>query len=57
MNRTSPEAFEAALQPYVRSDPTRPPSAQAGMADNPNWSAFYLWTVDAHGIGRAAWSV
>ena len=33
----------AALQPYVRSDPSRPPSAQAGMADNPDWSAFYLW--------------
>ena len=32
-----------ALQPYVKSDPSRPANAQAGMADNPDWSAFYLW--------------
>jgi aspartyl/asparaginyl beta-hydroxylase (cupin superfamily) len=31
-----------AFQPYVQSDPSRPPNAQAGMADNPDWSAFYL---------------
>ena len=32
-----------AFHPYVRSDPSRPRNAQAGMADNPDWSAFYLW--------------
>ena len=30
------------FHPYVRSDPSRPRNAQAGMADNPDWSAFYL---------------
>jgi aspartate beta-hydroxylase len=31
-----------AFRPYVQSDPARPRNAQAGMADNPDWSAFYL---------------
>jgi aspartyl/asparaginyl beta-hydroxylase (cupin superfamily) len=31
-----------AFRPYVQSDPARPPNAQAGMAGNPDWSAFYL---------------
>jgi aspartate beta-hydroxylase len=33
-----PQAFH----PYVQSDPSRPRNAQAGMADNRDWSAFYL---------------
>ena len=32
-----------AFEPYVRSDPGRPLRDQAGMADNPDWGAFYLW--------------
>ena len=43
----------AALQPYVRSDPSRPRSAQAGMADNPDWSAYYLWKDGAPVAGHA----
>ena len=31
------------FDPYVRSDPRRPKRDQAGMADNPDWGAFYLW--------------
>ena len=31
------------FQPYVQSDPKRPPRSQDGLVDNPNWSAFYLW--------------
>jgi tetratricopeptide (TPR) repeat protein len=31
------------FDPYVRSDPSRPHRGQAGMADNPDWGAFYLW--------------
>jgi aspartate beta-hydroxylase len=31
------------FDPYVRSDPGRPRREQAGMADNPDWGAFYLW--------------
>jgi aspartyl/asparaginyl beta-hydroxylase (cupin superfamily) len=34
---------EAAFSPYVQSDPNRPYKSQAGMADNPDWGAFYLW--------------
>jgi hypothetical protein len=34
---------EAAFTPYVKSDPERPGSDQLGMADNPAWTAFYLW--------------
>ena len=29
--------------PYVQAEPNRPVSPQAGMLDNPDWSAFYLW--------------
>ena len=42
-----------ALQPYVRSDPTRPRGSQGGMADNPDWSAFYLWKDGAPVAGHA----
>jgi hypothetical protein len=31
------------FDPYVRSDPGRPRRDQAGMLDNPDWGAFYLW--------------
>jgi len=33
----------AAFQPYVQGNPNRPRKEEAGMIDNPNWSAFYLW--------------
>lgn len=33
----------AAFAPYVQPDPRRPPNEQAGMVNNPAWSAFYLW--------------
>jgi aspartate beta-hydroxylase len=32
-----------AFEPYLRSDPGRPRRDQAGMVDNPDWGAFYLW--------------
>jgi aspartyl/asparaginyl beta-hydroxylase (cupin superfamily) len=32
-----------AFAPYVQGDPKRPPRGQAGMLNNPAWSAFYLW--------------
>ena len=34
-----PQAFA----PYVQPDRKRPPKEQAGMVNNPAWSAFYLW--------------
>lgn len=33
----------AAFRPYVESSPNRPRKEEAGMVDNPDWSAFYLW--------------
>lgn len=30
------------FEPYVKSDPHRPPSNQLGLADNPSWSAYFL---------------
>jgi aspartyl/asparaginyl beta-hydroxylase (cupin superfamily) len=33
----------AAFAPYVQGDANRPRKEQAGMLDNPAWSAFYLW--------------
>lgn len=33
---------ESNFQPYVRTEPNRPPGAIAALLDNPNWSAFYL---------------
>jgi len=36
-------ADDAAFEPYVKSDPGRPRREQAGLLDNPAWSAFYLW--------------
>jgi aspartate beta-hydroxylase len=33
----------AAFAPYVQGDRKRPPNEQAGMLNNPAWSAFYLW--------------
>jgi aspartate beta-hydroxylase len=34
---------ESVFQPYVQGDPNRPYNEQAGMLNNPAWSAFYLW--------------
>ena len=31
------------FRPYVESDPGRPRREQAGLVDNADWSAFYLW--------------
>jgi aspartyl/asparaginyl beta-hydroxylase (cupin superfamily) len=31
------------FKPYVQGDPNRPSKAEAGMLNNPDWSAFYLW--------------
>ncbi|MGH8174748.1 MAG: aspartyl/asparaginyl beta-hydroxylase domain-containing protein [Steroidobacter sp.] len=33
----------AAFAPYVQGDANRPRKEQAGMLNNPAWSAFYLW--------------
>lgn len=33
----------AAFAPYVQGDPNRPRKEQAGMLNNPAWSAFFLW--------------
>lgn len=33
----------SAFAPYVQGDPNRPRKDQAGMLNNPAWSAFYLW--------------
>jgi aspartyl/asparaginyl beta-hydroxylase (cupin superfamily) len=33
----------SAFAPYVQGDPNRPRNEQAGMLNNPDWSAFYLW--------------
>jgi len=35
----TPEEFK----PYVQGDANRPRKAEAGMLNNPDWSAFYLW--------------
>jgi len=32
-----------AFKPYVEGNPNRPRKEEAGMIDNPDWSAFYLW--------------
>jgi aspartate beta-hydroxylase len=34
---------DAAFAPYVQGNRNRPPNEQAGMLNNPAWSAFYLW--------------
>ncbi len=34
---------DRAFEPYVKKDPARPHDDQLGMADNPGWSAYYLW--------------
>ena len=34
---------ETAFKPYVQGNLERPRKEQAGMLDNPDWSAFYLW--------------
>ena len=34
---------ESAFRPYVEGDPDRPHSDEAGMLNNPAWSAYYLW--------------
>ena len=33
----------AAFAPYVQGYTNRPQKQEAGMRDNPDWSAFYLW--------------
>lgn len=33
----------SAFRPYIESDPRRPRNDQQGLADNADWSAFYLW--------------
>jgi aspartate beta-hydroxylase len=33
----------ASFAPYVQPKRDRPPNEQAGMLNNPAWSAFYLW--------------
>src|SRR5258706_15186645 len=45
-------AASAYLQ-AVQSDPSRRRNEQAGMADNPDWSAFYLWKDGATVSGNA----
>jgi hypothetical protein len=34
---------DSVFKPYVQGDPNRPHNEQAGMLNNPAWSAFYLW--------------
>jgi len=34
---------ETAFTPYVKGDANRPRNEHAGMLNNPDWSAFYLW--------------
>ena len=34
---------DSAFKPYIERDPNRPRNDQQGLADNPDWSAFYLW--------------
>jgi aspartyl/asparaginyl beta-hydroxylase (cupin superfamily) len=48
MGRISAELLEVmkdetAFAPYVTGDGNRPRKDQAGMLNNPAWSAFYLW--------------
>jgi aspartate beta-hydroxylase len=43
-----------AFRPYVESDPGRPRREQAGLVDNPDWSAFYLWKDGELVSGNAA---
>jgi aspartyl/asparaginyl beta-hydroxylase (cupin superfamily) len=34
---------DAAFEPYVKGNPSRPGKNHGGMLNNPDWSAFYLW--------------
>lgn len=34
---------DSAFEPYVQGNSNRPHNEQAGMLDNPDWSAYYLW--------------
>jgi aspartate beta-hydroxylase len=34
---------DSVFKPYVQGDPNRPRNDEAGMLNNPAWSAFYLW--------------
>ena len=52
LERATPQIREELLEvlqdpgafvPYVQGDPNRPRTGQAGLLNNPNWSAFYLW--------------
>jgi aspartyl/asparaginyl beta-hydroxylase (cupin superfamily) len=40
---TALAANDGRFQPYIYSDPSKPPRADLGMADNPDWSALMLW--------------
>ncbi len=42
-----------AFKPYVTRTPGRPQRNQAGMLDNPSWSAFFLWKNGAAQAGAA----
>src|SRR5207237_6390845 len=39
---------------YVERDPNRPRNDQQGLAENPDWSAFYLWKDGAPVAENAA---
>jgi len=41
------------FSPYVKQDPSRPFNRQAGMADNPAWSAYFLVKDGAPAAGAA----
>lgn len=43
-----------AFEPYVKHDPKRPMLNQEGLANNPDWSAFYLWKDGALVADNAA---
>jgi aspartate beta-hydroxylase len=45
---------EEAFQPYIRSDSGRPPMDYGGLADNLDWSAFYLIKFGARVEAAAA---
>lgn len=43
-----------AFEPYVKTDAKRPMLNQGGLANNPDWSAFYLWKDGEPVPGNAA---
>jgi aspartate beta-hydroxylase len=46
--------IDSAFKPYVERDPNRPRNDQQGLAENPDWSAFYLWKDGAPVAENAA---